>query len=92
MPKNLSVSKVTRKGQVTIPNFIRKAFKISPNDVVKFEIVNDEIHLTIKPSNLSMLEKNFGKVKPLTKPENFKEIRIAFEKKVSDEAEKEMKE
>ncbi|MCL4408288.1 MAG: type II toxin-antitoxin system PrlF family antitoxin [Thermotogae bacterium] len=91
MPKNLNISRITRKGQVTIPNSIRKSLNISPNDVAEFKIVNGKIYLTIRPSNLSMLEKNFGKVKPLTRPENFKEIRKDFEEKAGNEAEKEMK-
>lgn len=89
--KKTDTSRITKKGQITIPNSVRRTLNISPNDIVKFEVVGKEIHLIVKPSNLSMLEKNFGRVKPLTKPENFQNIRKAFEEKVGQEVEKEMK-
>ena len=38
----MSISRVTTKGQVTIPSEVRKALKIEQGDDLLFEIANDQ--------------------------------------------------
>ncbi len=60
---------VTEKGQVTIPQEIRRIMGLQPRDKVRFEVVLQW----------------FGSVAPKEKPEDFSIAREAFEKAVADE-------
>ena len=63
-----SITTVTEKGQVTIPNEIRKALGIRPRDKVRFTLDGGEVRLT--PVSVT-LESAFGAVPPLSRPEDF---------------------
>lgn len=77
---------VTQKGQVTIPKKIREYLGIKRKDQIEFEIEKGKVVIKPTPS----LELNFGKVAPRRKPENFKRIRESFEKKVGEQASREV--
>jgi len=75
--KTTNISTITKKGQVTIPKAIREHFKIKPHDKIEFEIKDNVVRL--KP--LPTLESNFGRVKPIERPEDFKKLRKFFEER-----------
>lgn len=55
-----------------MPKKIRDFLDVNSGDQVRFEVENGAVKIVLVPPNL---EKNFGKVKPHKKPEDFKEIR-----------------
>ncbi len=63
---------VTSKGQVTIPVKLRRALNIKPKDRVAFELIDGEIRL--RPAK-SVIEANYGAVKPINRPEDFHKMR-----------------
>ena len=74
-------STVTQKGQVTIPLAVRQALGIKPHDRVLFRVTNGRVELLPSPMTL---ESVYGAVKPLTRPENFREARrIAREERLT---------
>jgi len=83
------VTTMTKKGQVTIPVEIRNLLGLKAKDKVAFSIYKDNIRLA--PAKYT-LETIYGIVKPLNKPENFKEFKqIAIKehvKKVAEEMKK----
>ena len=62
-----SETKLTRKGQITIPAEIRARLGLKPKDVVRFEIEGDEVKL--KPATSQLLA-GFGAVSPRQKPKD----------------------
>src|SRR5436190_16899294 len=73
------IQTVTVKGQVTIPAEVRKAIGVKPNSQVTVRLQAGKV--VIEPVAMT-LEESFGSVKPITRPENFKELRkIALEEK-----------
>ena len=56
----MQTSKVTQKGQVTIPASVRKQLGISAGDAVAFETEGDRVYLKAVPSRI---EAAFGLVK-----------------------------
>ena len=75
-------TKMTQKGQVTIPAEIRNKLGLKPKDVVRFEIKGDEVKL--KPATSCLLE-GFGAVAPTQKPENWGKVREDMEAAMADE-------
>jgi antitoxin PrlF len=75
-------TKMTQKGQVTIPAEIRNKLGLKPKDVVRFEIKGDEVKL--KPATSRLLE-GFGAVTPRQKPENWRKVREDMEVALADE-------
>ncbi len=69
--KNIMTT-LTKKGQVTIPAEIRSYLGIKAKDKVTFSVDNDGVRLS--PAEYT-LEKVYGMVAPLNKPENFKKYR-----------------
>lgn len=63
---------MTEKGQVTIPLAVRRLLDLKPRDRVTFRITKERVELL--PASMS-LEKAFGAVQPLSKPEDWKEAR-----------------
>ena len=63
-----NITTVTEKGQVTIPNEIRKALGIRPKDKIRFMLDDGVVRLT--PVSVR-LESAFGAVRPLAQPEDF---------------------
>ena len=83
MPKEKIQSALTTKSQVTVPKRVRDFLRLSPGDQVIFEIEADTVK--IAPA-YSKLEENYGKVKPHSRPEDFRQIRDNFEQGVGREA------
>jgi len=73
---------VTEKGQVTIPQEIRRIMGLQPRDKVRFEVDGDVIKISRASSKLLQW---FGSVTPGNKPEDFQKIREEFEKGVAEE-------
>jgi len=73
---------VTEKGQVTIPQEIRRIMGLQPHDKVRFEVVGNTI--SIKRASSKLLQW-FGSVAPKEKPEDFSAVREAFEKTIAEE-------
>lgn len=76
-------STMTQKGQVTIPQAIRKRLGLRPRDRVEFAVVGDNV--VIRPARTRLLD-GYGAVAPRTRPEDFRAAREAFERGVGDEA------
>ena len=64
-------SRMTQKGQVTIPAAIRARLGLKPKDRVRFEIAGDVV--TIKPAESRLLA-GFGAVRPRNRPEDWEAI------------------
>lgn len=80
------LSRVTRKGQVTIPIEIRQEWNLKPRDQVVFEREGDKV--VVRPAT-STLMAGYGAVKPRRRPEDFAAIREAVEQAVAREVVKE---
>jgi AbrB family looped-hinge helix DNA binding protein len=79
-------TRLTQKGQVTIPIEIRKRLGLKARDAVRFEVEGDTV--TLKPVKSTLL-KGFGAVKPRRKPEDWKSLRKEVEEGIAEEATKE---
>jgi len=73
---------VTEKGQVTIPQDIRRLLGIQPRDKIRFEVDGDVVKISRAESKLL---KWFGSVAPRNRPEDFEKVREEFEKGVAEE-------
>ena len=73
---------VTEKGQVTIPQDIRRLLGIQPRDKIRFEVDGDVVKISRAESKLL---KWFGSVTPRNRPEDFEKVREEFEKGVAEE-------
>jgi antitoxin PrlF len=82
MPKVTNRTAITKKSQITLPKKVREFLKVKPGDQVAFQIEGDEVKVIPVPS---MLEENFGRVRPRRTPEDFKELRRDFEEGVGKE-------
>ena len=82
MPKGMNRTAITKKSQITLPKKVREFLKVKPGDQVGFQIEDNEVKVIPVPS---MLEENFGKVRPRRTPEDFKELRRDFEEGVGKE-------
>ena len=69
-------SKVTSRGQVTIPSELRRTMGIKPKDRVALELVDGGIK--ISPSSPGIVA-GYGAVEPQAKPEDFRFMRREFE-------------
>jgi AbrB family looped-hinge helix DNA binding protein len=79
-------TRLTQKGQVTIPVEIRSRLGLKPRDMVCFEIEGDEVKL--KPARSKLLE-GYGAVSPRKRSENWKRVRAEIEEAVAEEVRKE---
>jgi len=86
MPKVINRTALTKKSQITLPKKVREVLKVNPGDQVSFKIEGDEVKIV---PVTSLLDENFGKVKPRRKPEDFRELRRNFEEKIGEEVSKE---
>jgi AbrB family looped-hinge helix DNA binding protein len=75
-------TRLTQKGQVTIPAEIRARLGLKPKDAVRFEIDGDVVRL--KPSGFKLIE-GYGAVMPRKRPENWKKIRAKAEQTMAEE-------
>ncbi len=76
------VSRVTQKGQVTVPAEIREKLGIKPRDFVRFESTPDGVRLLPVPSRV---ERHFGAAES-KETHSWREERAAFEEGVTREA------
>ena len=82
MPRITNKTTLTKKSQITLLKWVREILNVKPGDEVSFKVEGGEVKIV--PVR-SLLEENFGKVKPRRKPEDFKELRKHFEEKVGEE-------
>jgi AbrB family looped-hinge helix DNA binding protein len=79
---------VTRKGQITLPAEMRRLLGIKQGDKVAVSVEDagsEQPRLSLKPVR-SVAEMTFGAVRPRKRPEDFKELRRAFEEGLAQEA------
>ena len=73
---------LTEKGQITIPQEIRKLLGLHPKDKVRFEVEGDVVKIKLATSQLLA---GFGAVSPKHRPENFQAMRDEFEEGVAND-------
>jgi AbrB family looped-hinge helix DNA binding protein len=79
--KNLvSSSVLTKKFQITLPKKIREILGVKSGERIGFIVEGNEVKIVPLKSKL---EENFGKLKAVSKPENFKEIRKFVEEEIA---------
>lgn len=76
-------SRITQKGQVTIPAEIRQQLGLKPKDKVRFVADADGVKVQLAESKLA---KHFGSVKPINRPEDWTAVRREFEELVAEDA------
>ena len=74
------MSRITSKGQVTIPKEIRDKFNIKPHDIGEFTVKEGKIVFTVKKGTI--LDAHIEKVK---KKIDFKKLRELMEKDIAEE-------
>jgi AbrB family looped-hinge helix DNA binding protein len=82
MQSSANKTVLTKKSQITLPKKIREFLGVKPGEQVAFIIENNAVQIIPLKSKL---EENFGKVKSLSKPEDFKKIRKFVEEKIAEE-------
>jgi len=81
MLKNLaSYSVLTKKFQITLPKKIREILGVKSGERIGFIVEGNEVKIVPLKSKL---EENFGKLKAVSKPEKFKEIREFVEEEIA---------
>lgn len=78
-------TRITQKGQVTIPKEARDYLGLKTGSRIEFKINKGQVF--IQPAD--SLEKNLGIIKPKNYPENFSFIRKKIQKKLAEEVVKE---
>lgn len=73
-------SKVTRKGQITIPKAIRDRLGVNEGEKVVFVLRGEEVVLKVIRGSILDLK---GSVKPRAHPEDFENIRKSVRREVS---------
>jgi AbrB family looped-hinge helix DNA binding protein len=73
-------SKLTIRGQTTIPKPIREYLGLEPGDRVLFVLKEDEV--VLQPVRDTLLDLR-GSVEPRRRPEKFDEVRAEVRKRVS---------
>ncbi len=76
-------TRLTQKGQVTIPAAIRHRLGLKPKDKVRFEVEGEDVK--IKPATSKLLE-GYGAVTPRKRPEDWKKLRSDIEQAIAEEA------
>jgi AbrB family looped-hinge helix DNA binding protein len=75
-------SRMTQKGQVTIPAEVRTELGLKPGDVVQFE--EHDGHWFVAPRK-SRLAHIYGAVTPRSRPENWRSVREEVEASIARE-------
>ena len=75
-------SRLTQKGQVTIPAEVRARLGLKPKDIVAFELVGDEVKLKVVRSGILA---GYGAVNPKNSPEDWAKIREEMELAMAEE-------
>ena len=76
-------SKITEKGQVTIPIELRRQLGLQPNDRVGFELEDGAIRIRPLPSRVAQ---HFGIVPPTSRPEDWSTVRERVERAIAEDA------
>lgn len=76
-------TRLTKKGQVTIPAEVRRRLGLKPGDKVRFEVDGEDVRIRIATSKL--LE-GFGAVTPRERPEGWKTVWGDIKQAVGEEA------
>lgn len=79
-------SRLTQKGQVTIPVAIRRQLGLKPRDKVRFDVENDAVKITRATSRIL---DGYGAIAPRNRPEDFDALREEFESGVAEETTRE---
>jgi AbrB family looped-hinge helix DNA binding protein len=66
------MSKISAKGQTTLPKDVRDALHLEPGDRILYEMKDGEIVIHSLAGNIF---DHVGSVKPSTQPEDFKAVR-----------------
>ena len=82
----LMESRMTQKGQITIPAEIRARLGIKPKDKVQFILESDGVKVV--PAESRFL-KGYGAVPPINTPEDWRAVRREFEELVAEDADRE---
>jgi AbrB family looped-hinge helix DNA binding protein len=77
-------TRLTEKGQVTIPLEIRELLGLKPKDPVRFEVIDGKVQIKPAPS---MLERHFRRVPVPSPAHDWRAERSAFEQSMADDAE-----
>jgi antitoxin PrlF len=89
MTSKPSTSKVTERGQTTLPVKIRESLNAKPGDTLEYEIVDDGVLLRVKQPNiravLAKFRGAFGSSSAKTKEEALKEFRALRDWDETDE-------
>ena len=75
-------TRLTQKGQVTIPLAIRARLGLKPRDLVRFEVDGDEVKL--KPARSKLLE-GYGAVQARNRPEDWTAVRAEIEQAIAED-------
>ena len=76
-------TRLTTKGQVTVPAEIRRALGLKAKDKVRFEMEDGEVKLKLASSAVLA---SYGAFKTEGRPKDWKELREEFEIGVAEEA------
>lgn len=80
-----SLTTITTKGQVTIPEFVRKALGVKVGDKVHFsKIYSNEKQVLIKIVSKDAVDKLFGSLKSGNKTTNLNAVRKESVKRLAD--------
>lgn len=75
-------TKLTQKGQVTIPQSVREQAGLKPRDTVTVEVEGDVVKIQRTSSRIAA---GYGSVTARKQPEDFDALREEFESGVADE-------
>lgn len=75
-------TRLTQKGQVTIPVEIREKLGLKPKDKVRFEVEGEAVRLK---RAVSRIDRHFGAVRASGNPLDWRQEREAFEQGVGEE-------
>jgi len=77
-------TRLTQKGQVTIPLEIRELLGLKPKDRVRFEIVEGKVEIKPAPS---VLERHFRSVPAPSPAPDWRSERLAFQEGLAEDGE-----
>jgi AbrB family looped-hinge helix DNA binding protein len=73
-----ALTRMTRKGQITVPAEIRRALNLQVGDKVALSFVDGETPRAMLRPVRSVADMTFGSITPRKRPEDFKELRQLY--------------